>query len=151
MQVELTIMFEDIEKYNRGDEVIATARGRAASLILENFKMNEVMDISVDASEVIRKEEKVLSGMSPGRYPYYVIRKKILKVDIPELVISTPVGEIAVNKASDPNYPGVFISTAGVDLVCVEYDKSVGKHVVRVWDYHDPDNDPVYKQVIPKQ
>lgn len=65
-----------------------------------------------------------------------------------ELKVETPIGEITVDKASDPNYPGVYVSVNGVALVLVEYEAGSMQHVVRVWNHKDPDNDYEYKQEI---
>lgn len=62
--------------------------------------------------------------------------------------VKTKIGNISVIEATDPTYPGVYIEVNGVQLVLVEYDNGEGKHVVRVWNHKEADNDYEYKQVI---
>lgn len=66
----------------------------------------------------------------------------------PEMSVTTPKGEINVFKASDPNYPGVYVEINGVQLALVEYDESKKKHAVRIWSADDDEGDPEYTQMI---
>lgn len=66
-----------------------------------------------------------------------------------EHTIDTPKGSIKVEGFPDGDYPGVYISVNGVQLVLVEFDKDEDKHAIRVWSHKDPDNDWVYKQEVP--
>ena len=61
------------------------------------------------------------------------------------VAVSTPVGIITVEKASDPAYPGVWVSLkrpessqADMSIALIEYDKNAGL-ITRVWG--DADNE----------
>ncbi|RRJ54649.1 hypothetical protein EHV15_34190 [Paenibacillus oralis] len=71
----------------------------------------------------------------------------VVTVEAPQH-IKTPIGSIAVNQTSDPNYPGVYVSVDDTSLVLVEYDPSQRKHAIRVWSQDEPENDPEYIQMI---
>lgn len=62
--------------------------------------------------------------------------------------VNTPIGTISATLSGDPEYPGVWVEVNGHELVLVEYDESVKRHVVRVWDHQTPNDDIVYKQTI---
>lgn len=62
--------------------------------------------------------------------------------------VETPIGTIEVAQSGDKSYPGVWVTVNGEALVLVEFDPSVNKHVIRVWDHKDPDNDYEYKQTV---
>lgn len=47
--------------------------------------------------------------------------------------IKTPVGEISAIESPDPNYPGIWISVNGQELVLVDYDVMKNTHFARVW------------------
>lgn len=65
-----------------------------------------------------------------------------------QMFVPTPEGTITVQKATDPNYPGLVVSINGTDLAVIEYDESIGKHVIRVWDHREPDGEPDYVQTL---
>jgi hypothetical protein len=69
------------------------------------------------------------------------------------LKVETPLGfiEVKVSPAGEVDYPGIWINIGDEGLVLVEYDSDLQKHVIRVWDHKDPDNDPVYRQVIEEE
>lgn len=66
------------------------------------------------------------------------------------LIVETPIGKIEAQPASDPNYPGIYVSVNGTQLVLIEYDSLNEQDAVRVWNHNDPDSDPEYTQTIPK-
>lgn len=71
-----------------------------------------------------------------------------MKLEINTIKVETPLGLIEVEKASDPDYPGVYVSINGVSLVLVEYDATRKEHIIRVWDQDEPETEPHYNQAI---
>ena len=68
-----------------------------------------------------------------------------------ELSIPTPIGTIKAIGNSSSNFPSIWIEVDGEPVAHVEYDLSVGKHVIRVYDYNDPESeDYIYKQTLEK-
>lgn len=62
--------------------------------------------------------------------------------------IKTPIGEIEAKIFVDPDYPGIWIRVNGEDLVLVEYDQVKKKHVIRVWDDKNPDDECEYMKIL---
>lgn len=65
-----------------------------------------------------------------------------------KISVDTPIGKIEAAVVNDPNYPGVWISINGVQLVLAEYELPTGKHRIRVWNNQNPDDVSEYSQVI---
>lgn len=63
-------------------------------------------------------------------------------------VLTTPAGPIGVTKTSDEAYPGFWISVNDKELILVEYDATIGKNVIRVWDGNSDQEEYIYKQVV---
>lgn len=63
------------------------------------------------------------------------------------IVIPTPKGQIEVIERNHPTYPGVWIRVNGEDVVLVEHDDTIGKHVIRVWEEGE-EEECSYKQII---
>ncbi|KJD43999.1 hypothetical protein [Paenibacillus terrae] len=73
-----------------------------------------------------------------------------LNLNTTSWIVETPIGKIEAQPASDHNYPGIYVSVNGTQLVLIEYDSIHEQHAVRVWNHNDPDIDPEYTQTIPK-
>jgi len=62
--------------------------------------------------------------------------------------IQTPKGTIQVLESADPDYPGVWIKVNDLEVVLVEYDPTMDKHIIRVWNYDDPFEESEYMQIL---
>lgn len=76
MQVNLTIMYQDLEKYNQGQEIQAASASRNGypDIVLEDFD-GDTVEVLVDTSEIVRREEVVEYGMIRGTFHRYIIKK----------------------------------------------------------------------------
>jgi hypothetical protein len=72
MNVHLFVKYEDIEKYNNGEEIIATDLSGKSTI----FKFNDiVLPVSVPSTEIIEKQEVVTTGFSKGTFNKYIIKR----------------------------------------------------------------------------
>jgi hypothetical protein len=72
MNVHLFVKYEDIEKYNNGEEIIATDLSGKSTI----FKFNDiVLPVSVPSPEIIEKQEVVTTGFSKGTFNKYIIKR----------------------------------------------------------------------------
>lgn len=74
MNIHLFVKYEDIEKYNNGEEIVATDLS-GKSIIFKHRDI--ILPVDVDASEVIRREDLVSRGMTQGTFNKYIIKKSV--------------------------------------------------------------------------
>lgn len=72
MRIDLFIKWEDIEKYEHGEEVYATdLRGKSAI-----FNHNDrVLPVSISSRDIIRREDILVNGFVSGKFDKYIIQK----------------------------------------------------------------------------
>lgn len=64
--------------------------------------------------------------------------------------VETPKGNIKCEESTDRNNPGIWVSVNGNELVLVEFDEVRGKHVIRVWDEENINDDYEYIKELNK-
>lgn len=153
MQIKVSVKYSDLDDYNKGLSIKATPfEGAPVRQVLRMKPGDHIVTATVDSEEIILQSKQALSGgISNGDYIYYMIQKKktlVPSINTADMVIDTPSGIISAAPATDKANPGIYISVEGVELVLVEYDSLIGKAVIRVWDHHNPNQDPCYRQVV---
>lgn len=75
MYTTLAVRYEDLEDYKNGIMIMAAPNLRGATIIFENARAADLMEVSVDIDEILSRKTMQVRGMSPGTYPYYEIKK----------------------------------------------------------------------------
>lgn len=72
MEVQLFVKYEDIKKYNNGEEIFATdLQGKGAI-----FKVGDnILQVNIPSNEIIYREDVVTTGFVSGIFNKYIIKK----------------------------------------------------------------------------
>lgn len=72
MLVHLFVKFDDIEKYNNGEEITATDQS-GKSVIFRHH--DNLVSVSVPSTEIIEKVDIVSMGMARGNFNRFTIKR----------------------------------------------------------------------------
>jgi hypothetical protein len=72
MTIQLFIKYEDIERYNNGEEIIATDQSGKSAI----FKHGDnVQSANVPSTEIIGREDVVTNGFVKGTFNKFTVRR----------------------------------------------------------------------------
>lgn len=146
MTISLFIIASDLPKFHAGEKVKAIPDSRSSSPLDDRAtRKNPLINVLVSYDEIVSTEIHKERGMVKDDFLYYMIKQNSIKT----ISIDTPLGNIkASNGQCDTDYPGIWVTVNGQELVHVEYDNDQDKHVIRAWSHTNPDEEPIYRQVI---
>jgi hypothetical protein len=72
MTVQLFVKYEDIERYNNGEEIIATDQSGKSAIFRHG---DNVQSVNVPSTEINRREDVVTSGFVKGTFNKFFIRR----------------------------------------------------------------------------
>lgn len=153
MQIELVVLYSDLEDYKKGLSIKAVPRGHYAESSVHRVREGDhLITVHVGIEEVISHAVHKGKGMDRGEYDYYMIKKNT-PVQPPKteyIEVQTEGGKITANVAADPSYPGIYLAIDGHELLLMEYDQAAESVILRAWSHKDPDGEPVYRQPVLK-